>query len=211
MQESPLMAARITPAEAEPPELVQSHPGVPDGEAQPAFGETFFRWRRDCRVCLGLPGLPGGVHLAQAPKLVHQAVMAVERLPGWRLLLRVWGSQRQGFGHTQVLHGAPSVVAPGEGPDQAAPGAFCLCRFAELLVAKPQPEQPPRLQRWRQGVILIGAFQQGAGTIPISSQKCLAGEVPLELPDVGVVGPAAQGGIRPIAAGESHASCCNSG
>ena len=105
-----------------------------------------------------------------------------------------------------MLHGAPSVVAPGEGPDKEAPGAFRLCCFPELFVAKPQPEQPPRLQRWRQWAILIGAFQQGAGTIPISSQKCLAGEVPLELPDVGVVGPAAQGSIRPIAAGESYTS-----
>ena len=124
------------------------------------------------------------------------------RVPGFR---SAGPTQIKGFSNTKAIHGAPSVVARREGGDQPAPGAFRLCCIAEPLVAEPEPEEPARLQGWGQRPILASTVQQVAGTIPSPSEKCLAGEVPLELPDVGIVGPLVQGDVRTITSCQSHA------
>ena len=55
------------------------------------------------------------------------------------------------------------------------------------------------------------AFQQVASAKPIPAEKGIAGQVPLELPDVGIVGPLVQGGFRPITVGQSHPGRCDGG
>ena len=85
----------------------------------------------------------------------------------------------------------PGVVAAGADGQKPAPARFSLLRVVQSAGAVALPEQLPCCQLARQKAA-VEAGQHGGGLSPLPLQQGLAGQLPLQIPAAGFVGPALQ-------------------